>query len=68
MALRSSLIDTWLIAKSNFLAPGAMIWSKLATVHFTWSLSKPSWSATAYATADSKPLPLVGSLSTTHGS
>ena len=66
--MRSSLIETWLIAKSNFLAPGAMIWSKLATSHFTWSLSKPSLSATAYATADSKPFPLLGSLSTTQGS
>ena len=36
--------------------------------HCTWSPVKPSSSATAYATADSKPLPLVGSLSTNHGS
>ena len=36
--------------------------------HATWSSVKPSSSDTAYATADSKPSPLVGSLSLNHGS
>src|SRR3954451_21120785 len=61
-------MDTWLSAMSKFLAPGAMIWSKLSFTQVTWSLSKPSCSATAYATADSKPLPVEGSLSRTQGS
>src|SRR5690606_13531918 len=67
-ARRSSLIDTWLTATSKSLAPGAMIWSKLAVTHSTWSGANPSSSATAYATAASKPSPAVGSLATTHGS
>ena len=36
-------------------------------IQVTSELLKPSFSATAYATADSKPLPLVGSSSTNHG-
>ena len=35
--------------------------------HVTWSVVKPSSSATAYATADSKPLPLLGSSSSKYG-
>ena len=37
-------------------------------VQVTFEGSKPSCWPTAYATADSKPLPLVGSLSENHGS
>ncbi len=51
------------MSKSNFFGPGAYDELNGTTVHFTSFSAKPSWSATAYATALSKPLPLVGSSS-----
>ena len=39
----------------------------MTNVHLTWSWVNPSLSATAYATADSKPSPVVGSSSMTYG-
>src|SRR6478752_506288 len=56
------------MSKSKSLAPGAYEVLNGTLIHLTWSLLKPSCAATAYATADSKPLPLAGSLSTNHGS
>src|SRR4051794_24631208 len=56
------------MSKSKFFSPGAYDVLKGTVTHVTWSFEKPSRSATAYATADSKPLPLLGSLSTNHGS
>ena len=60
------LYETWLMSKSNVLGPGLYELSNGTYVHATWSLVKPSWSAIAYATALSKPWPLVGSPSS-HG-
>ena len=56
------------MSKSKSTPPGLNRLLKPTLIHFTWSAEKPSSSATAYATADSKPLPLLGSLSTNHGS
>src|SRR6476619_2726716 len=56
------------MSKSNFFSPGAYDELNGTLVHCTWSPVKPSFSATAYATADSKPSPLVGSFLLNHGS
>ncbi len=48
--------------------PGAYDELNGTLVHWTWSPVKPSFSATAYATADSKPSPFVGSFLANHGS
>jgi hypothetical protein len=45
--LRSSVIETWLMSKSNAFAPGAITLLKLATVQVTSVVAKPSLSATA---------------------
>src|SRR5688572_6299392 len=55
------------MSTSNFLSPGAYALVKGTTIQLTSLDANPSSSATAYATADSKPLPLVGSSSTNHG-
>src|SRR5262245_48102524 len=47
---------------SNFFFPGANDVANGTTTHFTWLRAKPICRATAYATADSYPLPVVGSL------
>src|SRR6478735_7661021 len=56
------------MSKSNFFAPGAYDELNGTLVHCTASPVKPSFSATAYATADSKPSPLVGPFLENHGS
>src|SRR5688572_1516677 len=48
--------------------PGAYDELNGTLVHCTWSVVRPRFSATAYATADSKPSPFVGSLLANHGS
>src|SRR3954471_23088438 len=63
---RSAVNETWLMSRSNGLAPGANELSNGMTIQFTSSLAKPSLSARAYAKALSKPLPSVGSPSS-HG-
>src|SRR3954453_2618671 len=63
---RSAVNETWLMSRSNGLAPGANELSNGMTIQFTSSLAKPSLSARAYANALSKPLPSVGSPSS-HG-
>src|SRR4051812_5674999 len=65
---RFGVIDTSLTSKSNGLGVGAMTLLKAACTHLTLSAGKLSCLATAKATADSKPLPLLGLLSTNHGS
>ncbi len=61
------LIDTWLMSKSKSLGPGAVARPKGATTQDTFSLGYPSFAATAYATADSNPLPFSGRSSENHG-
>src|SRR5688572_17050987 len=39
-----------------------MAWLNVTGIHSTWSAVKPSCSASAYATALSKPRPLLGSM------
>ena len=56
------------MSKSNFFGPGVYDELNGTLVHCTASPVKPSFSATAYATADSKPSPLVGSFLENHGS
>src|SRR5215212_1917465 len=58
---RSGLKDTWLTSMSKALSPGAIELSNGTTVQMTSSFAKPSFSASAYAKALSKPLPSVGS-------
>src|SRR4051812_42296902 len=57
-----------LMSKSKFFGAGEIAALKDSFVHLTWSLEYPSLFATAYATADSKPLPLAGLLFENHGS
>src|SRR4051812_31285352 len=57
-----------LMSKSKFFGAGETAALKDCLVHFTWSLEYPSLFATAYATADSNPLPLAGLLSENQGS
>src|SRR5947208_560140 len=49
--LRSSVIDTWLMSKSNGLGPGWMTELNDAVTQTTSDFAKPSFSATLYATA-----------------
>ena len=56
------------MSKSKSFGPGAYDLLNGTLIHSTWSAVKPSCSATAYATADSKPLPFVGSFWLNHGS
>jgi hypothetical protein len=51
------------MSKSKSFAPGRNDWSNGTTFHLTSSFAKPSSSATAYATALSKPLSVAGSFS-----
>src|SRR5215208_4619417 len=55
------------MSKSKFFGPGAYEELNGTTVHLTSDSEKPSFSATAYATALSKPLPFVGSSSSKYG-
>ena len=55
------------MSTSNFFGPGAYALVNGTTIQVTSDVLKPSFSATAYATADSKPLPLVGSSSMNQG-
>src|SRR5689334_7560126 len=55
------------MSKSNFFGVGAITLVKDATVQVTFAGGYPSCLATAYATADSKPLPLLGLSSTNQG-
>ena len=55
------------MSKSKFFGPGAYEELNGTTVHLTSSFEKPSFSATAYATALSNPLPFVGSSSSKYG-
>ena len=41
------------MSKSKFFSPGLYDWLNPTFTQVTWSWLKPSWSATAYATADS---------------
>src|SRR3954451_10983837 len=50
------------MSKSNDFGPGANDLLKGTNVHFTCALPNPSFFAIAYATADSYPLPVDGSL------
>jgi hypothetical protein len=52
---------------SKSFGPGAMAWSNVVRTQTTSSFAKPSSSATAYATAASKPWPDSGASSCTHG-
>src|SRR3954471_8839557 len=65
---RFGVIDTSLMSKSNGFGVGAITLLNAACTHLTLSAGNPSCLATAKATADSKPLPLAGLLSTNHGS
>ena len=56
------------MSTSNFLSPGAYALVNGTVIQLDLGLRRnPSCAATAYATADSKPSPLVGSSSTNHG-
>jgi hypothetical protein len=62
-AARSGRIETWAAWKSNAFGPGANAFSKVVfSSQLTWSRLKPSFSATAYAVAPSRPSPLYGLL------
>src|SRR3954451_7177766 len=50
------------MSKSNDFLPGAYDLAKGVYTQFTFAWVKPSFFATAYTTADSKPLPVDGSL------
>src|SRR4051794_13718842 len=50
------------MSKSNDFLPGAYDLAKGVYTQFTFAWVKPSFVATAYTTADSKPLPVDGSL------
>ena len=50
------------MSKSKLFWPGLNDWSNGTTTHSTSFFAKPSCSATAYATAPSKPWPFAGSL------
>jgi len=52
---------------SKFFGPGAIASSKVVRTQTTSSFAKPSSSATAEATAASKPSPDSGASSTTQG-
>src|SRR5689334_11598786 len=56
------------MSKSNAFGPGAMALLNVTEVQVTLSCEYPRRWATWYATADSKPLPFLGSLSENHGS
>src|SRR5215467_1589729 len=55
------------MSKSNAFGPGAYTLLNGSCTQVTCDLVKPSRAATAYATALSYPLPLVGVLLTNHG-
>src|SRR3954469_19676482 len=60
---RAGVYEIWLMSKSNGFLPGAYALANGTYTHLTAERWKPSCLATAYTTADSKPLPFDGSLS-----